>query len=303
MSSKIIFSLVFLIVVVTLLGIYWIGPFTEVDFGFKERNYNFSLDSAEGDVSQFYPNMRFPTPNISYKIDDCPLNKKEDMKRAFEIMSEKTMLSFYTSQTNEEIYVTCDSGNKIEGRLFIAGEGGPTNITQTSNFNVIKSGAITLIRESSCATPNVGIHELLHVLGFDHSPNPNNIMYEVSRCDQEISQDILNTINNLYSTPSFVDLSIDNASASMHGRYLDASLTVINNGLKDSKDSILEIYADDKLIKEFDVEELEIGFGSKITLKNILVLKLSVNELRFVINYSEEELDKENNEMVLIIKK
>jgi len=269
MSYKIFFSLVFFILAVALLGIYWLGPFTEVSFGFKERNYNFSLNSSNGEVSQFYPKMRFPTSSISYRIEDCPLNKKEDMERSFEFISEKTILGFYSVQNNEEIYVTCDSQSKIEGRLFIAGEGGPTNITQTSNFNVIKQGAITLIKESKCPIPNVGIHELLHVLGFDHSPNPNNIMYEVSRCEQEISQDIIDTINNLYSTPTLADLSIDNASASMHGRYLDVSLTIINNGLKKSENSTVKIYADGDKVKELEIGELEIGYGSNTKYKKI----------------------------------
>ena len=302
MSWKTIFSFLFFVLAIGLLGFYWLGPFNEVNFGFKERNYNFSLNSSEGDVSQFYPNMRFPEPAISYRIEDCTLSKKEDMQRAFDIVSEKTILSFYPVSDNEEIYITCDSENKIEGRFFIAGEGGPTNITQTSNFNVIKAGAITLIRESKCSTPNVGIHELLHVLGFDHSPNPNNIMYEVSRCDQEISLDIIDTINNLYSTPTYADLSIDNVSAVMHSRYIDAELTITNNGLKVSEESIVKIYANNKLIKEFEVEGLDIGYGRKITLKNIFVFQLSVDELRFVIEHSGAEIDNANNEIILGIK-
>jgi len=303
MSYKIFFSLVFFILAVALLGIYWLGPFTEVSFGFKERNYNFSLNSSNGEVSQFYPKMRFPTSSISYRIEDCPLNKKEDMERSFEFISEKTILGFYSVQNNEEIYVTCDSQSKIEGRLFIAGEGGPTNITQTSNFNVIKQGAITLIKESKCPIPNVGIHELLHVLGFDHSPNPNNIMYELSRCNQEISQDMIDTINNLYSTPSYADLSIENVSAVMHGKYLNTNLTIVNNGLKNSEISTIRIYADDEMVKEFEIEELEIGYGSKISLQNILVFQISIDELRFVISYDQQEINKEDNEIVLDIKK
>ncbi|MEX2017229.1 MAG: hypothetical protein WD876_02045, partial [Candidatus Pacearchaeota archaeon] len=127
MTLKTVFGFFFFVIVVGLLGFYWLGPFNEVDFGFKERNYNFSLSSSEGEVSQFYPMMRFPTPDISYRIDDCPLGKKEDMQRAFEIVDEKTILSFYPASNSEEedIYVTCDSGSKIEGRFFIAGEGGP----------------------------------------------------------------------------------------------------------------------------------------------------------------------------------
>ena len=58
--------------------------------------------------------------------------------------------------------------------LFIAGEGGPSNITKSGDFSVITHGSILLIKESKCERPNIAIHELLHALGFDHSENPNN---------------------------------------------------------------------------------------------------------------------------------
>jgi len=73
--------------------------------------------------------MRYPNSKISYKIYDCPLQKKDNMKRAFEMISNKTILDFYSINSNEEISVTCDSKNKIEEGLFIAGEGGPTNMS------------------------------------------------------------------------------------------------------------------------------------------------------------------------------
>ncbi len=301
MNLRIFLSFVFFLVVIILLGLYWIVPFNDINFGFKERNYNFSLNASDKGM-QFHPNMRFPTLNISYRVDNCPLGKQEDMERAFGIIANKTSLNFYQVVSNEEISVTCDSKNKREGELFIAGEGGPTNVTMTSNFNVIKGGQILLIRESQCASPNVGIHELFHVLGFDHSPNPNNIMYNFSSCNQEISQDMIDTINNLYSTPSYIDLSIENASAVMHGKYLDANITVMNEGLADSKNSTMEIYADGKLIKELDIEELKIGYGTKITLKNILVLQIKTSELKFIVSSDEAELSKENNGINLNIK-
>lgn len=300
MEWKSVFTIISFIVVVIILFFYWIIPFNEVDFGFNEGNNDFHLDNSSKGM-QFYPNMRFPTTEISYNIINCPLGKKGDMLQAFEIISNRTVLNFYSVQNNEEITITCDSKNKIEGELFIAGEGGPVNITETSNFSVIKKGQILLIKESECENPNIAIHELLHVLGFDHSTNPNNIMYNVSRCNQEISQDIIDTINGLYSIPAHTDLSIKNVSAIMHGKYLDTNLTVINDGLSVSKDSVLEIYADEKLIKEFDVEELGIGYGVRLTLTNIFVFRISVDELKFVINYSEAELDKGNNNVVLKI--
>ena len=48
---------------------------------------------------------------------------------------------------------------------------------------------------------------------------------------------------------------------------------------------------------------MKIGYELTISLKNILVLKLNVNELRFSIESSFNELNKNNNEIKLEIKK
>jgi len=296
------FSFLFILFVVVSLVIYWFVPFKTIEFGIQSGGSNFTLGNYDSEM-QFYKNMRFPNKEISYKIEDCTLQKQDDMKGAFEIMSDLTTLNFYVVGSNEEISITCDSKTKIEGGMFIAGEGGPTNVTQSEKFNVISHGKILLIRDSKCERPNVALHELLHVLGFDHSSNINNIMYNVSKCDQTIGEDIPELLNNLYSIPSYPDLSFENVSAVMNGRYLDINMVVRNMGLKDSQDSELLLYAGDKLVKEINLEPIDIGSGRMVFLSNLLINKISVDELKVIIDYSFDELDKENNEIILKIKK
>lgn len=301
MGRKIFFSFIFILFVVLSLVFYWIIPWGTEEFIIKSENS--ILDNSISSDLQFYPNMRYPNSEISYKIDDCTLQKEYDMKRAFEIISDKTILDFYPVGINEEISVTCDSKNKIEGGLFIAGEGGPTNITRAGKFNIIFSGKILLIRDSSCPNPNIALHELLHALGFDHSSNPNDIMYSITSCRQTIGQDIINLIDELYSIPSYPDLLLENVSAVMHGSYLDINMTIRNNGLKDSKGIKIIIYADGKSVKEVDLGVLEIGHGRLITLKNVWIKKRGVDELELFIDYGFNELEKENNRIMLAIKK
>ena len=43
------------------------------------------------------------------------------MEQAFQIISDKTVLDFYEKGDDEEISVTCDSNNKMDEGLFIAG--------------------------------------------------------------------------------------------------------------------------------------------------------------------------------------
>ena len=231
---KLLLVLMLISVMIGLLFVYWFVPLNSVSFGSFSGNSNFSLDSNS--QMQFYENMRFPETRISYHINDCPLQKEDDMQWAFEILENKTILDFYPVVSEPEISVTCDSRNKLDGSLFIAGEGGPTNITKTQNFNVILSGSILLLRDSSCEIPNVAIHELLHVLGFDHSSNNENIMYNLSNCRQTIGDDIIDLINELYSFESLPDLTLENVSAIMNRRYLDTNISVKNYGLQNSRD-------------------------------------------------------------------
>jgi len=253
-------------------------------------------------MMQFYENMRFPEDKISYEISRCSLQKEHDAKRAFDILSNLTVLDFYETEKNGEIFIACEERNRVENKLFIAGEGGPINITSIEKFNVIFKGEILLIKNSKCENPNVAIHEVLHVLGFNHSLNPNSIMYNITKCHQTIGQDIINKINELYSTPSYFDLSFENVSAIMHGKYLDTNITIRNNGLKESQSSTLIIYADEKEIKKVQLETLKVGYGTTITLGNVLVPKININELIFLINNSFRELEKNNNKIKLEIK-
>ncbi len=302
MGWKIIFGFAFFLFAVSSIFIYWFVPSEGIEFIAKPEfkgNYNFSVGNEK---MQFYENMRYPSSEISYRIDDCPLQKKKDMEDAFEILQNLTVLKFYPVQGSEEISVHCEEKIRIDENFFVAGEGGPVNITRTSNFNVILHGAILLLKNSECERSNIAIHELLHSLGFEHSQNPKNIMHNISRCSQTIGEDIPELINKIYSVEQNPDLSFENASASVKGRYLDVNLTVRNNGLENSNAARVEIYADGEKVKESEVKPIGIGYGYSMTFGNIYVPKISVSELRIIINSSFEELDKKNNEIALSVK-
>jgi len=301
MSVKTILFVVFALFAIFLM-IFYFMPINTINFFVKTGNYNFSINNDTSDM-QFYPSMRFSDSTISYKISDCPLQKENDMEFAFTILENLTSLTFYPKDNDEEISVTCEEKNRIDEGLFIAGEGGPTNITVSGKFNVITSGEILLITESKCERPNVALHELLHVLGFKHSENPENIMYNVSNCAQTIGEDMIQLINNLYSIKGNPDLVFRDASASMSGRFLNLNLTIVNAGLKDAGESKINVYLDGSLIKEIDFRTLELGNGRIITIENIFVTQISVSEIKLEIDSNFNEISKENNNITLEIKK
>jgi len=306
MKWQIIISWISVLIILGLLLTYFLLFFFpySLNFSLKEVNNNFSISAKGSEGMQFYPNMRFPKPVITYSIDEkeCTVKKISDMKRAFGLIQDQTSLRFIDVKSNGDILIVCDSSSRIEDGLFIAGEGGPSNVTQTELFNVISRGNILLIREDRCQTPTIALHELLHVLGFDHSTNKNNIMYPITNCKQTIGQDTIDLINDLYSTPSLPDLSIQNASASFTGNYFNADIQIINQGLVIAGNSNLIIYGDDKEIKRINIEELDYGYGRIISFEKLLTVK-RYDKVEFIIEYNNQEIDKENNKATLITKK
>jgi hypothetical protein len=295
--EKIFFGIMTLILI-SFLVLYWFFPGQGIEFGF-DKNNNFSLNKTNVSM-QFYENMRFPYSKITYKIeDDCILQKKNEMVRAFEIIANVSGLKFIKNPGNPEIIVTCDEKNKVEEGMFIAGEGGPTQIVSGDNFNVILAGKILLIKNSNCERPNIAIHELLHVLGFDHSENANNIMYPVSKCRQTIGKEIPLKIKELYSVPSLPDLEFEEVSATINGRMIDINMSIKNNGLVSSKEANIMIYGDEKIIKEIELNDLDVGYEVKISLTNLLFTKLKIEQLRLVIESNYSELSKDNNQVFL----
>lgn len=302
MGRKTFYTLIAIIIILLFLFTYWFIPLNNTEFNLSS-NSNFSLNNSQNNELQFYPNMRFPESSISYKIEDCPLQRTNDMSWAFNIISDNTILNFYPVEYGQEIFITCNDTVIFEGGLFTAGEGGPTNITIAGNFNIIESGKIILLKDSTCERPNIALHELLHVLGFVHSKNPKNIMYEISRCDQTIGDDIINFINNIYSIPSEPDLLFDNSYASMHGKYLDINFSVRNDGLKASGESVIKILADGQQVDEIKMPPIEVGYGRQVYVSNIWIRQISIQEIKFVIEDNFDELSKTNNEVIFEIKK
>lgn len=294
---------VLLIVLIALIGIagyfaynIYLDNYSKLE-EFVAKPANTSQPSYEGEL-QFYPNMRFNKLALSYLIgEECGEDKKTNMLSAFDFIENKTSLFFYESE-KPDILVNCGEQYTKED-LFVAGEGGPSSFIDTGDYNVILQGKIVLFYEENCKD-NVELHELLHVLGFSHSDNPESIMYNISKCDQVVTDDIIEEINRLYSIQPLADLYFNNIFAVKHGRYLDANFTVKNQGLINAKEISVEIYSEEK-IESFELGLIEFGAGKVLSVTNLKLPSRDIGEIEFFINYPEKEIDKDNNNIKLTL--
>jgi len=254
-----------------------------------------------GATPVFSERLRFNHNNISFNIEEtCSETRTASMREAFQIFEEEMgIISFYEVSINgADISVGCSNEFIALGEdLFAAGEGGPVNITNTSNFKTIQKGKIFLYEDQRCELPAVELHELLHVFGFDHSLDPKNIMYNISRCDQRISQDMIDLINELYLIKPLPDARISELGAIKRGKYLDFNVTVLNEGLLEIEDISLTLLSNEKVIDTIPLGGMGIGFGRTLRATNLKLPSLSINTIDFVVDYESvvEELDENNN--------
>ena len=259
-----------------------------------------------GAVPVFSENLRFNHNDISYFIDGgCNSVRRSAMVEAFGLFAERMgIVSFYEVSGDADIDVGCsDDYIEVGEQLFAAGEGGPSRIINTSVFKTIEKGKIVLYDEPRCETPNVEIHELGHVFGFDHSPNPQNIMYNISRCDQKISDDMVDLIFELYSIEALADASIREVKAVTRGRYLDFNITVLNEGLIGIDDINLTIFVDGEEVQVMELGEIGIGYGRTLKATNVRLPSSGIEKIDFVVDSegSVEELNEGNNVVVMTV--
>ncbi|MFH1500337.1 MAG: matrixin family metalloprotease [archaeon] len=297
------FVLLFVMLVIALFLLYDILSLKfaqPVEYVFFGENVNQSSYDSE---LQFYKDMRFNHKGITYNFRaNCEDSKRENMKAALDFLrSEVGLINFEEISKDGDIEILCGREFLSGEDVFVAGEGGPTKIINSSEFNVITKGKIVLYKES-CGY-NVELHELLHVFGFDHSKNPKSIMYNISSCNQEMTQDIIDEMKRLYSIQELPDLHFSKVEAERRGRYLDFDVEVSNSGLTDADEVMLFIFSGEKEVDRFELDRISFGGGKVLKVSNLKLPLLEGGEVRFFVDGFDEiqELDETNNEVILTV--
>lgn len=259
------------------------------------------------EAKQFYPNMKFNHNKISYNIDEnCEEKKKEKILSAFSKLSENVnILIFYPSLDEPDIDISCAQKleEEINEKHFVAGEGGAKEIIRTGRFNIITKGVILLydnnkLKTIECEYPNVELHELMHVLGFDHVDNKQSLMFPfIDSCDQKLDYSLIEKLIQLYSQENFPDLHFENVNATKKGRYLDFKVVIKNSGSVNSDNVTLTILDNEKIIEEKDLGKFKFGSGISLETRNLKLNHLNPEKISFIIdrNNKIKELDENNN--------
>ncbi len=258
---------------------------------------------SSSSVVQFYPSMRYRNSVITYFMDpQCSKARRQRILEAFAILSTRTPLVFYESNSSAELQVLC-SEVRVDPSIedhFVAGEGGPVEIINATRYHVIFAGKISLYRDDVCDKPNIALHEILHALGFDHTNSTGSIMYPVTNCDQTLDPSIIKALGDLYRDPSLPDVFLNEVQANKTGRYLSFSMNVSNYGLKDATDVILQISADGSFVQQFNLTSLPIGIRKTLSVHNLRVPS-DTSQLFFNVSENEPDLDESNNHLSLTL--
>lgn len=254
---------------------------------------------------QFYPNMKFNHNKISYEIDSaCEAEKQQRFITALnEIQNQVNEISFYNSENNSDIKISCSPGEEqTESDYFIAGEGGAKEVIQTEKYNVITNGVVLLYGDPKnslkCDYPNVELHELMHVFGFFHSSNENSLMYPyLESCDQKLDSEIIEELKKLYAEENLPDLYFEDLKVVKKGKYLDFNVTIKNSGVIDSQGFNLAIYQNKELIETKSIGKIKYGAGLKIDVQNLKLKTNDAGEILFILDNKNnvKELDENNN--------
>lgn len=304
MSVKLLLGIVFLLVVAggAFYYVYTMAPGTPISLKVLPSNLSNNAPLPYTTSTQFYPNMRFSSSEISYAFADaCSDDKESNIVAAIAILQDETILSFREVPAQEaEITILCSEiGPEPEQRgHFIAGEGGPTEIINTTRYSVIKKGKLSLYRKENCERPMIALHEMLHVLGFDHNNDPRSIMFPTLDCDQQLDEHITEAIDELYSEPSLPDLAIVKANATKEGRYVSFAVEVMNKGLVDVDNVQLEVREGNNVIKTFELQNMDIGVRKTLSVENLRASREG-SEIQLRVVSNSAELDENNNYLTL----
>lgn len=301
-------AIISFIILVSLLSsaFYFTYPFLESSLSPLNPNSIENLPEANLTTTeiQFMPNIRFNHNKISYQYESGCEDRKEKMNLAFEIITNLSSQISFEEQTNDaDITISCSEKNiQKSENIFLAGEGGPSSILNLSIYPLITEGTIKLYdqkKDMPCENPVVEIHELLHVLGYNHLANKSTVLYPYYHCNQQIPEKIIAHLDNLYSQEPKSEISFSKLEATKHDKYVDYNLEIKNEGLIPAEEVFLIIKSGNTEIDKTDFSTINPGNGKTYTVQNQRLPSGSIDKVTFTITTSTSEyFNKDNSQTI-----
>lgn len=141
----------------------------------------------------------FSDPLLTNKKDrkKCPNHQIQRLKKAFSEIETRTeaLISFKEVEKEGDIAVNCYGVATSDQFHTLSGEGG-----YKSQENIIISGELNFYVHRNCGNyPDLELHEILHVFGFNHVDDKNSIMYpEQIKCDGKVDDLITEELIKIY---------------------------------------------------------------------------------------------------------
>ncbi|MGC8812601.1 MAG: matrixin family metalloprotease [Candidatus Aenigmatarchaeota archaeon] len=243
--------------------------------------------------------------NVSSGLDlpQFSISNVESVREGMQKWENSTnkIISFVEVAKAEEADIVVNWVKTFEmGGRKILGEGGPV-VRDTGLFNLTVRGEIYLLTQKiKCLDVVTATHELGHVLGFDHSKNPQDIMYPTASCSQTITEAEVKTLSELYKIQPKPELYFLNASASKPGKYLNLEFAVKNSGLIDSLPTYVSLVLDNKTVRTFSIPKLQPGEAVVVRINNILIPSFKTFQLFVDSENYNDEIYEDNNYTTLV---
>ena len=208
----------------------------------------------------------------------------------FDEQTTKFIIRYATSGEYQEKQTAAMTVTLGEARL---------DTVNTRLFNLTRYAEMLYTPASSeCENKITVIHELGHVLGFAHTTDPKSVMFPSVDCSAKITDEMKQTLRNLYSIEALPDLYFGDVSAEQHGKYIIINFTVWNRGLIASENVSIEIKIDDAT-KIHTIPAMSPGTGWMIpdaiyTEKDVDLITLTIDS-----SQAKSDFDRENNVIIL----
>ena len=146
-----------------------------------------------------------------------------------------------------------------------------------------------------CENKITVIHELGHVLGFAHVSDVRSVMFPQVDCSEKITDEMKQTLKNLYSVEALSDLYYGDVKVEKTGKYIVLNFTIWNRGLIKSENVTVEIKVNGNVTKTHELPSIDPGMGWMIP--DVIYIEKEFDSLILDIDSSNvlRELDKKNN--------